>query len=191
MRLATIVLALSAAFTASVAHATTVSDFIEKQQSLNQLDYQIERFERLVKLKETKHKLATVGQEDAGKGASREQVPQIETRYFMPPGANPGALDPVLAAQEQKTEAELKRERRQQERASELSMLNDARILEVFRKEGRGSEYAAVLKLKDQKVQVTPGDMLSNWKVVRIGLSEVVLRNQKYKGAVRHLKQIL
>lgn len=180
----------------SIAQAQTVSDYIEKQASLERLDHSIERYERLVKIKEAQEALNASGKSSQRSGNSKDGASGSgSVQYFTPSpqsgsATTPGAIDDAaLAAKQRLSQEEREQKARDQQRLAELGLLNSAQILEVFRNDGPGSAYGAVLEIKGGRTEVQPGDTISHWKVTQVSLDQITLKNEKYDGVVRHIKQ--
>lgn len=175
------------------AHAETVTDYITKKNELESMDHRLERYDRLIKLKEAEVKLDGAGQ--VAPAAPRAAAPSTQVQYFSPNGepldaaGGPPDMDgDELSKRQRLSQEEEARQARERERNAELNMLNNAKIVEVFRNDGPGSSYGAVLDIGGGKTEVQAGDSISNWKVTRVSLEQITLTNTKYDGAVRHIK---
>ncbi|EAZ98156.1 hypothetical protein [Marinobacter sp. ELB17] len=169
------------------AQAESVEDYILKQTHLETLDHSIERYNRLITLSEAEFKLENVGKEtvrtapDQGAGKSRFFAPSMQNQFSDETG---GEKRRQLTAEEEQFEAE------RIAKEKELGLMGNATIVEVFRNNGSGSNYGAVLEVKGRSIQVQPGDLISKWKIAKIGLDEITVINERYNGATVHIKQI-
>ncbi len=190
-------LSLMAASTlaATQAQAETVTEYIKKQGELETLDHTIERYERMIKVKEAQFELDNVGTEKASSGGgSSAQPSNQQIQYFGPNGqpiqAGQGAPDAMMQERQRQTEEERQREQAQSARRSEMAIAQNAKMVEVFRLNTPGETYGAVLDINGGLTEVKTGDTVSNWKITRISLTEITLENQQYPGAVRVIKNI-
>lgn len=170
---------------AGSAQAETVTEYITKQSELETLDFTIERYDRLIKLKEAQIELENVGVEK--ESDSNAGNPQMggQAQYFVPgmPGGNQVEGKRLTAEEQAKKDREEALNR-------EMAIAQNAKLVEVFRMNTPGDSYGAVLEVNGGLTEASTGDMISHWKVSRISLSEIVLENQRYPGAVRVIKQI-
>lgn len=189
-------LSLMAASTLTVmpVQAETVTEYIKKQGELETLDHSIERYERMIKLKEAQFELDNVGTEKASNAGRSAQPSSQQIQYFGPNGqpvhAGQNSPDTMMQERQRKTEEERQREQAQSNRRSEMAIAQNAKIVEVYRLNTPGETYGAVLNVNGGLTEVKTGDTVSNWKVTRISLTEITLENQKYPGAVRVIKNI-
>lgn len=171
--------------------AETVDNYIAKQAQLDSLDHSIERYERLIKLGEAEYKLENIGKEGTAsqqsRQTSRSNQPQ---RYFEP--STEGDVSNQTGSKERRESSKEEEKRRAARIAkeTELNLMKDAEIVEVFRTNGLGSGYGAVLKVDGRAVEVEPGDKVSEWKIAKIGLGEITVKNQRYTDSVMVIKQI-
>lgn len=172
------------------AHAETVENYIQHNHNMRTLDQSIERYDRLVKIAEAQQKLIEINNPDSKQPSADQNSISESARYFVP-GSN-GELENGQSStpQNRLTEDEQAEADRVAARSQELGLMDNARIVEVFRNNGMGSSYGAVINTNGNARQIQPGDMVSQWKVERISLDLITLQNQKYDDAVVNLKQI-
>jgi hypothetical protein len=172
------------------AQAETVEDYIEHNNEIRSLDQSIERYERLVIIAEAQKKLIEINNPKPKKKPADQGLPGDPVRYFSP--GPEGEFDDFQSnqPQQQLTEEEQAEADRAAARSKELGLMNDAHIVEVFRSNGEGSSYGAVISADGNARAIEPGDMVSHWKVKKISLDLITLENQKYANATVNLKQI-
>lgn len=171
---------LSACVVASPsAMAQTMGDYVERQQTLSSLDFDIERQKRQIELKELAIEFRNVGKPEPAPEPRQQMDRQVQ--FF----GNPAAMNGANAPEEppRKSEADLRKER-------ELALLTGASIIEVFRATPDSDTLVAVLNVDREPYEVKPGDRISTWRVTDIALDEVRLVNAEFNAAktIKHIR---
>tara|TARA_Y100001933_G_C19000691_1_gene564514 strand:- start:249 stop:833 length:585 start_codon:yes stop_codon:yes gene_type:complete len=160
-------------------NAQTISEVIERQHDLADLDHRIEKNERLIRLQEQRVEFASVGTAKQEKQRAQSQG-NTQTEYFgqRPNQANNQGQSgqPHELATPEKTPEEKRKERI-------LSRLDNAVLAEAYVPKGEPSnKLVGVISVDDRGFLVKKGSVIDGWKAISVELDRVIFENQEFSA---------
>lgn len=170
-------IALVIASLASAVEASTLEQYITRQNAIADIEYDIEIAKKNRELEELN------GQINPAPSAS---VQDAQIQYF---GATPPAQEVLVVDTEGEAISE-EEEKREQEREAEISALRNARLIEVYQTNSGTRRFVAIVDAGNERHEVWRGQRISNWEVVGVDLDSVILRNDvlNARRIVKHVR---
>lgn len=170
-----------------LASAETIGQEMQRQSRISDLDHKINVNERLLEIKEQELKFEKIknggGKRESRSGRDRNQNGNVQAQYFgqLPPGAVRGEDGQIRRLNPDGTLAEKVKSPEQIAREEAINLVNNASLREAFVPK-QGGSLVGIVELNDRVIEVREGSNIQGWKVTKVALDRVEMRNPGIEG---------